>query len=69
MSQDQVTPEMFHHWLQHPVTRQFMEDLEGYRLHEVNRATDYNLPCDVETTAKSKGIIYGLDLALGWKVE
>ena len=66
---DQITPEMYHHWKQHPVTRRFMEDLEGYRLHEVRRITDYDLPCDVETTAKAKGTVNGLDLALGWEVE
>lgn len=66
---EQVTPEMFHHWLQHPVTQRFMEDLKEYRLHEVNQATDYDLPCDVENTAKLKGAIYGLDLAIEWKAE
>ena len=66
---DQVTPEMFHHWLIHPVTQRFMEDLQEYRLNNVEMATNYSRACDIEETAKLKGTIYGLDLAIGWKAE
>ena len=66
---DQVTPEMFHHWLIHPVTQKFMEDLREYRQRNVEVATDCERPCDIEGTAKLKGTIYGLDLAIGWKAE
>lgn len=70
-SQDraQVTPEMFHHWLQHPVTRRFKESLNEMRQQLVDQITDYNRPCDVESTAKLKGTIYGIDTAFDWKME
>ncbi len=70
-SQDkaQVTPEMFHHWLRHPVTQRFRAEMEEYRDKHRDRLSDYNRPCQVEETGKLKGVIYGLDLALTWTVE
>jgi hypothetical protein len=64
---EQVTPEMVHHWLQHPVTQRFREDLEGVRRQMVNRLIDFDRPCEVEETAKHKGVIQGIDILLEWK--
>ena len=69
MSQDQVTPEMFAHWLQHPVTQKFREALADVRQRLIDRLIDYERPCDVEETAKLKGVIQGVDILMDWKAE
>ena len=69
MSQEQVTPEMFAHWLQHPVTQKFREDLVDVRQQMVDRLVNFDRPCDVEETAKFKGVIKGIDEMLEWKAE
>lgn len=65
----QVTSEMYHHWLQHPVTQRFRAELEEYRSNHMEQMADFNRSCDVGETGKMKGVIYGIDLALMWKVE
>ena len=69
MSQEQVTPEMFAHWLQHPVTQKYREALADVRQQMVDRLINFDRPCDVEETAKLKGVIQGIDILIEWKPE